>query len=90
MPYRLFYVIASPSLRVILRYAQNLMALRTGSAKQSHSCPLPPRLLQHCVPRNDERRKYLPPSTTLEKEGCVIKVVDEYKDLTIGILMAII
>ncbi len=49
-------VIASPALRVILSVAKNLMALRTGSAKQSHSCLLPPRLLQHCVPRNDERK----------------------------------
>ncbi len=31
-------VIASPSLRVILSVAKNLMTLRTGSAKQSHYC----------------------------------------------------
>ena len=31
------YVIASPSLPVILSVAKNLMVLRTGSAKQSHT-----------------------------------------------------
>ncbi len=41
-------VIASPSLPVILSVAKNLIALRTGSAKQPQKG-----LLRHYVPRND-------------------------------------
>jgi len=53
-----------------------------SEAKQSHGCFFPPRLLWHCVPRNDKREGNIDDLLNLEKEGRVTKVVDEYNVLT--------
>ena len=56
-----------------------------SEAKQSHECFFPPRLLRHCVPRNDEREGNIDDLLNVEKEGCVTKVVDEYMRLMLPI-----